>query len=273
MSITEGHSEPPAAKPHWRSLYSGILFVLGVGTIYLTYRTAGSEALFAALLSGSLVGAGFVVVTHRWLQWCSLLVFGGVMIGSIAAVELAVRDGSVPVNWLHDSGVPTLNSDSDMPAMILERHAAFGALVGGVMGTIAGGWLVARFGLRVQGPILRWYQPTRLALVGLLLFSGCTASCIVLTTYNDYRYSKRAEAARAIMDRGGKIDWESLRKDMANGDASEIDVRNSDVSDAELHCMIALMSPQGRLRLGGSRISDDGVKELQKALPYCKIER
>ena len=121
MSITEGESVLPAVTPRWCSLYSWTLFVLGFGTIYLTYRTAGSEALFVVLFSGSLVGAGFVVVTYRWLQWGSLLVFGGVMIGGIAAVELTVRDGSVPVNWWHDSGVPTLNCDGDAAFMTLAQ--------------------------------------------------------------------------------------------------------------------------------------------------------
>ncbi len=120
----------------------------------------------------------------------------------------------------------------------------------------------------VASPKLRWHQPTKLALVGLLLFS----SCIALTAYNNYRYSTRVEAAHAILDRGGKIHWESLRKDTANGDASEIDVRDSEVSDAELKCIIVLMSPHGRLSLGGSRISDEGVKKLQQALPNCEIE-
>jgi hypothetical protein len=75
------------------------------------------------------------------------------------------------------------------------------------------------------------------------------------------------------MDRGGKIDWEGLRKDTANGDASEIDVRNSEVSDAELKCMILLMSPTGRLRLDNSKITNEGVKKLRQALPNCEIIR
>ena len=62
------------------------------------------------------------------------------------------------------------------------------------------------------------------------------------------------------MDKGGKIHWEGLRKDTANGDALEIDVRDSQVSDAELDDIITLMGPKGRVRLGNCKITEDGAK-------------
>jgi hypothetical protein len=269
MSITEGQPVLPAATPPWRSLYFWILFVLGVGAIYLTYRTAGSEALFAVLLSGSLVGAGFVVVTHRWLQWYSLLVFGGVMIGGIAAVELTVRDGSVPVNWLHDSGVPTISSDSDMPFMILGRHAAFGALVGGVVSTMAGGWLVARSGLRIEESARRWYLPSKGALIGLVVFASCAVLIGVSTKHDGQRYRDRLEALDAITKLGGSVEFPP-DKDRLSHDAREVDLRDSRLTDAELDYVIALNPQQLRLGVG---VTDEGVKKLQQALPNCKITR
>jgi len=270
MSITEGHSDPTAAKPHRRSLYSGILFGLGVGTIYLTYRTAGSEALFAVLLSGLLIGAGFVVVTRRWLQWCSLLVFGGVMIGSIVAVELAVRDGSMPVNWLHDSGVPTLKSDSDMPAMILGRHAAFVAFVGGILGVLLAGRLRAKSASQVGESARRWYLPSKGALIGLLVLACYVTLIGGLVVHDEQRHRDRLEALKAIEEMGGSVDF-PFDKDRLSRDATDVDLRNSRLRDAGLKYVIAL-NPQRRVCLGDG-VSEDGMKKLQQALPNCKIER
>ena len=192
------------------------------------------------------------------------------MIGGIAAVELTVRDGSVPVNWLHDSGVPIISSDSDMPPMILRRIAAFGALVGGVMGTMAGGWLVAKSGLRVEESARRWYLPSKGALIGLLILASCIVWIGVLTKYNEQRYRDRLEALDAITKMGGSVGFPP-DKDRLSHDASEVDLRDSRLTDAELNYVIAL-NPQRRLRLG-IRITDEGMKKLQHALPNCEIDR
>ncbi len=85
------------------------------------------------------------------------------------------------------------------------------------------------------------------------------------------RYDQGITAACAISEKGGKMVWESFGKDQAI--AAEVDLRGSQVTDAELHYIITVMSPTGRLRLDNSKITNEGVKKLQQALPKCKIVR
>ena len=283
MNITEGHSNSPTAKPRWHSLYSWILFVLGVGTICLIYRTAGSVALFAVLLFGSLVGAGFVVVTHRWLQWCNLFVFGGVMIGSIAAVELTVRDGSVPVNWLHDSGVPTLNSDGDAPFFTLAQRATLGAFVGGIVGVVLGGWLRARFGSHVEESARRWYLPSKGALAGLLGLLLLFGSCLIWNERANREYNERAKAAEAIEKMGGRVSYASKGDDgyiyavkfqspqvtdagleclKGLNQLRELDLRHTQVAGAGLEYIIANDQLQ-ELKFDGTPVTDAGLEHLK----------
>ena len=52
---------------------------------------------------------------------------------------------------------------------------------------------------------------------------------------------------------------------------ANLDLRETVVTDAGLRCLSGLANLR-ELRLG-SKVSDDGIKNLKKDLPNCKIER
>ncbi len=119
----------------------------------------------------------------------------------------------------------------------------------------------------VPNPKPRWFQMSKWTLLALSLL----ASYAAWQAFEIHRYRQGIEAACALTEKGAKVTRKSSAKDPVI--AVEIDVRGSQVTDAELHYIIAVMSPKGRLRLDNSKITDEGVKRLQQALPNCKIER
>ena len=105
------------------------------------------------------------------------------------------------------------------------------------------------------------------------LLAMAVTGIIAWIAYRDHTRWKRAEALQAIDKMGGLVDYEPplFPKEVGDRDATEIDLRNSQVTDAELKYIIAL-NPQRRLRLGDG-VTEEVVKKLQLALPNCKIER
>lgn len=248
-----------------------MLVTMGVAILFATYRTVGVDLLETALLYGTMLGIGFVVLARRWLRWYRLVALGGAILGGIVAVELAAYDGSVQIDRFYDSGVPRLRWDGVTFPFILAHYSFVGALVGGVIGIMVGCWLAVRSGLRRGESTLPWYRPSKGAMIGLMFFGSLSA----WLAYSVYRDTKRTEAIHAIMDLGGNIYWQtekdSMEKDSSYKDPIEIDLYDSQVSDAQLDDIIALISPHGRLILTNSRVTAEGVKKLRQALPNCSI--
>ena len=113
---------------------------------------------------------------------------------------------------------------------------------------------------------LCWYQMSKWSLLSLLLL----ASYAAWQAYEMRRYRQGIEAACVLTEKGAKVTWKSFGKDQAI--AAEIDARGSELTDADLGYIINVMSPVGRLRLDGSRMTNEGVKKLRTALPECEIE-
>ena len=108
----------------------------------------------------------------------------------------------------------------------------------------------------------------------LTLLAMVVTSIIAWIAKRDHRNWERAEALQTINKMGGLVNYEPPLgpKEVGDRDATEIDLRNSQVTNAELKYVITL-NPQRRLRLGSSMVTEEGVQKLQQALPNCKIER
>ena len=114
---------------------------------------------------------------------------------------------------------------------------------------------------------LRWFQPSKGALAGLVLLVSFAA----WLAYIEHEHSRRLEARRAIQGVGGKIHRKVEWKDEVEGDFLDIDMRNARFTDAEVEYVITL-NPQGRLLLGSTQPTTNGLKRLRQSLPNCKIE-
>jgi internalin A len=53
---------------------------------------------------------------------------------------------------------------------------------------------------------------------------------------------------------------------------TSLNLWNSKITDGEVEALASLKGLTS-LELGGTQVTDDGVKELQKALPRCRITR
>lgn len=183
------------------------------------------------------------------------------MIGGVLAIGLALYDGIVVV------GYPALGSDRNWVARFLGQYAAFGGLIGGVTVVIVGSWLAAHSEMREDKSALRWYRPGKFAVVGFALLISLVAWLAV----REHSLRKRLDALCAIQKVGGTVIEIEFRKNSAKGDSIELDMRRSDLSDAELDDIITL-NPH-RLLLGDTKVTDKGIMKLQQALPNCKIYR
>ena len=263
MSTAEPQPTPPVTGFRY-SLRTLMLITTGIAIIFSLYPVGGPMALGTVLLVGALVGVGFVVLVRRRLRWLSLVVFVGAMLGGIVAGELAFYVGSLDAQKLN---APESTHYNHMQPIVLTRWAIGGALAGAVAGVIMGWWLAARSGVREEESTLRWYQPTKGALLGLLLLAGLDA----WFEYGEYRHRKRMEAFDAVKEMGGSVEYEPFSKDGVNRDAVEVDVRNCQITDAGLKYIITL-NPQRRLRLGKSTVTEEGMKKLRHALPNCEVD-
>ena len=205
------------------------------------------------------VGILLMFVTRRRLGRYCLVVFCGAMTGGALAIGLAVYDRIAVV------GFPAQGSDHYWVTRILGQYATWGGLVGGVTVVMVGSWLAARsVRLEVMSTI-RWYRPGKFAIVGFVLLITLVGWLAV----REHTERKRFEARCTIQNLGGTLTEIEFRPNAVEGDSIEIDLRNTALTDAGLVDIITL-NPH-RLCVGGTKVTDVGIKTLQRALPHCKI--
>jgi hypothetical protein len=121
-----------------------------------------------------------------------------------------------------------------------------------------------------KGRPLRRYEGLYAGLLGLGACGVIVAGLVAWMECSDHMHRNRLEALHAIHKIGGAARREFPWKDEVEGDFLEIDMRNTRLSDTDVHYIITL-DPK-RLMLAGTHLTESGLRKLQQALPNCEID-
>ena len=146
--------------------------------------------------------------------------------------------------------------------------------------------------LKTLKPKLRWYQYSLRSLLLLMLVVSIVMSGISWLTTTMRRARRQREAAVAVEWLGGTVVYDfqldesgkeiqgaeppdpiGLRRYLGDDffvNVVRVNLNSTKVTDAELEQLKGLTQLKV-LELGGTKVTDEGVKKLQQAFPNCKI--